>query len=321
MGTPNPLEPELTNHASRPEKKSPGIRRRLARQGWAFALPALTIIAAITIFPILYSIIVSLNHITFTSQGYHFHWVGLHNYSVIFSNPLYRYSLFFTVIYTVVTVFIELVAGLLIALVLDKLIAGRGLMLAVLLLPWSLITVISAEMWNYIYNGVYGVLNALLIGIGILHTPVVWLGRPLIAIVSMMFADIWKTTPFVAIILLAGLQMIPHELYEAAEIDGANGSARFWRITFPLLRPTIALSVLFRVLQAFGIFDLPFVLTQGGPGHATESLALLGWQVMFQDLNMGRGAAIAASTTLIVLFASLLVLRAFRAQVGEEDLG
>ncbi|MCL5012891.1 MAG: sugar ABC transporter permease [Firmicutes bacterium] len=262
-----------------------------------------------------------MNHITFTSQGYHFQWVGLHNYSVIFSNPLYRYSLIFTVIYTIVTVFVELVVGLLIALVLDKLIAGRGLMLAVLLLPWSLITVISAEMWNYIYNGVYGVLNALLIGIGILHTPVVWLGKPFIAIVSMMFADIWKTTPFVAIILLAGLQMIPHELYEAAEMDGASGSARFWRITFPLLRPTIALSVLFRVLQAFGIFDLPFVLTQGGPGHATESLALLGWQVMFQDLNMGRGAAIAASTTLIVLGASLLVLRAFRAQVGEEDLG
>ena len=154
-------------------------------------------------------------------------------------------------------------------------------------------------------------------GVGLLNHPVTWLGTPILAIISMMVADIWKTTPFVAIILLAGLQMIAGDLYEAADIDGASAGYKFWRITVPLLRPTIALSVLFRVLQAFGLFDLPFVLTGGGPGHATESLALLGYQVMFQDLNMGRGAAIAASTTLIVLLASLVVLRVFRAQVEE----
>ncbi|AEJ40161.1 binding-protein-dependent transport systems inner membrane component [Sulfobacillus acidophilus TPY] len=298
-------------------------RRRLAArylvyQGWAFALPGLLIIIAITIFPILYSIYISFNHVALTTNGFQLFWVGLHNYRIVLSNSLFRYSLVFTVIYTIVTVMVELVLGMGVALVLNAITTGRGFMLALLLLPWSLITVISAEVWSYIYNGVYGVLNALLIGIGLLHHPVTWLGTPVLAIASMMVADIWKTTPFVAIILLAGLQMIPDELYEAASIDGASPGYIFWKITVPLLRPTIALSVLFRVLQAFGVFDLPFVLTGGGPGHATESLAMLGYQVMFQDLNMGRGAAIAASTTLIVLLASLFVLRVFRAQVEEE---
>ncbi len=291
--------------------------RYLVSQGWTFALPGLLIILAITIFPVLYSIFVSFNHVAITSSGFKLSWVGVRNYRTIFSNSLYQYSLVFTVIYTVVTVLVELILGMGVALVLNALSRGRGFMLALLLLPWSLVTVISAEMWSYIYNGVYGVLNAILMGVGLLNHPVTWLGTPILAIISMMVADIWKTTPFVAIILLAGLQMIAGDLYEAADIDGASAGYKFWRITVPLLRPTIALSVLFRVLQAFGLFDLPFVLTGGGPGHATESLALLGYQVMFQDLNMGRGAAIAASTTLIVLLASLVVLRVFRAQVEE----
>jgi multiple sugar transport system permease protein len=286
-----------------------------------FSLPGLLMVLSITIIPIVYSIYVSLNHVTLAVNGFHLQWVGLHNYHVIFSNGLYRYALGFTVVYTVVTVSVELILGMMVALFLDAMTQGRGLLLAVLLLPWSLITVISAEVWSYIYNGVYGVLNALLLAVGVIHHPVTWLGVPDLAIASMMIADIWKTTPFVAIILLAGLQMIPRELYEAAVIDGANAGQIFRQVTLPLLRPTVALSVMFRVLQAFGLFDLPFVLTGGGPGHATESLALLGYQVMFQDLNMGRGAAIAASTTLIVLGASLLVLRVFRTQAGQSEVG
>lgn len=303
------------------KKRHPGSpsSRYLVYQAWSFALPALAIISAITIFPILYSLYVSLNHVTLSFSGFHLQWVGVHNYHVIFGNGLYRYSLAFTVGYTIITVLAELILGLGIALILDSLASARGFMLPILLLPWSLITVISAEVWNYIYNGVYGVLNAVLLASGLIHHPVTWLGTPKLAILSMMIADIWKTTPFVAIILLAGLQMIPREFYEAAAIDGANFGYIFRHVTLPLLRPTIALSVLFRVLQAFGVFDLPFVLTGGGPGHATESLALLGYQVMFQDLNMGRGAAIAASATLIVLGVSLLLLRIFRAQVGKEE--
>ncbi len=121
-----------------------------------------------------------------------------------------------------------------------------------------------------------------------------------------------------AIIVLAGLVMLPQDVYEAADVDGATGWTTFWKITFPLLRPTLALAVLFRVLQAFGLFDLPFVLTQGGPGHATTSLAVLGYQAMFQDLKFGPGAAVATTTALLVVIGCFAFLKVFRAQVGEE---
>ena len=172
----------------------------------------------------------------------------------------WHYALGFTLIYTFVTVLVELVLGTMIALVLERLTAGRGWMMALLLIPWSMITVINAELWQYIYQGTYGVATYLF---GLNNV----LGTSTPAIIALMIADIWKTTPFVAIIVLAGLVMLPGDIYEAAEVDGSSGWSTFWRITVPLLRPTLALAVLFRVLQAFGLFDLPYVMTNGGPGH------------------------------------------------------
>ena len=138
------------------------------------------------------------------------------------------------------------------------------------------------------------------------------------AIISLMVADIWKTTPFVAIIVLAGLVMLPGDVYEAAEVDGSSGWSTFWRITVPLLRPTLALAVLFRVLPAFGLFDLPYVLTSGGPGTSTTSLAILGYNAIFKDLSYGPGAAVATTTALLVLLGCLVSLRTFKVQVGKE---
>lgn len=284
-----------------------------ARTGWAFMAPALLLIGAVTIFPIVYSFYMSFNHISMTFNGYHMRFIGLANYVLLLKSGLFRYSLLFTIFYAIATVVAELFLGLFIALILQRLSGGRPFLLALLLIPWSLITVISAEMWSYIYNGVYGVLNAILMASHIVGTPVNWLGKPTLAIIATMFADVWKTTPFVAVILLAGLEMIPMEIGEAARIDGAGPFKLFWSITLPLLKPTIGLAVLFRTLQAFGLFDLPFVLTGGGPGHATESIALLGYQVMFQDLKMGPGAAVASLTTLIVAIGAMSFLWMFRA--------
>jgi multiple sugar transport system permease protein len=205
----------------------------------------------------------------------------------------------------------------LIALVLQRLTAGRGAMMALLLIPWSMITVINAELWLYIYNGVYGVADAVLGAVGLGHPNI--LGTNIPAIIGLMIADIWKTTPFVAIIVLAGLVLIPGDLYEAAEVDGSSGWSTFWRITVPLLRPTLAIAVLFRVLQAFGLFDLPFVMTNGGPGTATTSLAILGYKAIFQNLNFGTGAAVATTTAALVLIGCLVSLRAFKVQVGKEN--
>jgi multiple sugar transport system permease protein len=209
------------------------------------------------------------------------------------------------------------VLGTMIALVLERLTAGRGLMMALLLIPWSMITVINAELWGYIYQGTYGVADAILNAVGLGHPNI--LGQPTPAIVGLMIADIWKTTPFVAILVLAGLVMLPGDIYEAAEVDGSSGWSTFWRITVPLLRPTLALAVMFRVLQAFGLFDLPYVLTNGGPGTSTTSLAILGYNVIFKNLSFGPGAAVATTSALLVLLGCLLSLRTFRVQVGKED--
>jgi multiple sugar transport system permease protein len=291
-------------------------RKRMARLGWAFSAPALIFVAAVTIFPIVYSVIMSLSNVTVSGSGISLNGFTTSNYALVLKNSTWHYALVFTIVYTFITVAVELVLGTMFALVLQRLTAGRGAMMALLLLPWSMITVINAELWLYIYNGVYGVADAILGDIGLGQPNI--LGTNLPAIAGLMIADIWKTTPFVAIIVLAGLVMLPGDIYEAAEVDGSSGWSTFWRITVPLLRPTLALAVLFRVLQAFGLFDLPFVMTNGGPGTATTSLAILGYKAMFQNLDFGTGAAVATTTAALVLLGCLLSLRAFKVQVGRE---
>jgi multiple sugar transport system permease protein len=291
-------------------------RKRLARLGWAFSAPALIFVAAVTIFPIIYSVVMSFSNVTVTGNGTSLNGFTGNNYSIVLRNSTWHYALGFTIVYTAITVLVELVIGTLIALVLQRLTAGRGAMMALLLIPWSMITVINAELWGYIYQGTYGVADALLNAVGLGHPNI--LGTPTPAIIGLMIADIWKTTPFVAIIVLAGLVMLPGDIYEAAEVDGSSGWSTFWRITVPLLRPTLALAVMFRVLQAFGLFDLPYVLTNGGPGTSTTSLAILGYNAIFKNLSFGPGAAVAVTSALLVLLGCLLSLRTFRVQVGKE---
>ena len=243
-------------------------RKRMARLGWAFSAPALIVVAAVTIFPIVYSVIMSLSNVTVTGSGISLNGFTWNNYSVVLRNSTWHYALGFTIIYTAITVVVELAIGTMIALVLERMVAGRGFMMALLLIPWSMITVINAELWGYIYQATYGVADAILNAVGLGHPDI--LGTPTPAIIGLMIADIWKTTPFVAIIVLAGLVMLPGDIYEAAEVDGSSGWSTFWRITLPLLRPTIALALLFRVLQAFWLFDLPYVMTGGGPGTSSR---------------------------------------------------
>jgi multiple sugar transport system permease protein len=293
-------------------------RKRLARMGWAFSAPALILVLAVTIFPIIYSVVMSFSNVSVTANGFNLNGFTTANYHLVVTNSTWHYALGFTIIYTLITVLFELVLGTIIALVLERLTRGRGWMMALLLLPWSMITVINAELWSYIFNGTYGVAEAICSAIGLPVPSGGFLATSTPAIISLMIADIWKTTPFVAIIVLAGLVMLPGDVYEAAEVDGSSGWSTFWRITVPLLRPTLALAVMFRVLQAFGLFDLPYVMTNGGPGTATTSLAILGYKAMFQNLSFGPGAAVATTTALLVLIGCLLSLRTFKVQVGKE---
>ncbi|MGC8627263.1 MAG: carbohydrate ABC transporter permease [Acidimicrobiales bacterium] len=301
-------------------RTGPGlIRRTYARLGWGFSAPAFVVIAAFTIFPIVFAVVLSFEKVNVTSNGFSLNGATISNYRTVVTAGLWHHALWWTTVYTVVTVTAELALGTVFALVLRRLTAGRGLMMALLLIPWSLITVISAELWSYIYNPTYGVLQYLWHLVTGGAAPQ-FLGYPLDATISLMVADIWKTTPFVTIIVLAGLVMIPTDLFEAADVDGASSWKTFWRVTLPLLRPTIGIAVLFRVLQAFGLFDLPYVLTNGGPGTSTQSLAILSYNTMFTDIDFGPGAAVAVSTAVIVLIMCLVFLRAFKQQVGKEEI-
>lgn len=295
------------------------LKKRDRRSGYVMMLPSAIIILLVTIFPIIYSVYMSFNNIQLTFSGFQMKWIGLQNYNTLVHAPVFWHSVWFTTYYAIATVIAELVLGMLIALAINNVQRLKNISLVVMLIPWSLITVISAQMWAYIYNGVYGVLNYVLQGLHIIGSQHNWLGTTGSAVIAMMVADIWKTTPFVVIILLGGLQMISSEYYEAAVIDGANKWQTFWRITFPLLRSSIALAALFRILQAFGMFDLPFVLTGGGPGTATTTLAMLGEQTLFADLHFGTGTAVAVSTVLIVLVVCLIFLSAFRSLVEEAE--
>jgi multiple sugar transport system permease protein len=284
-----------------------------------FTSPALLFIGLVTLFPIGFSVLLSFENVNVTANGFSLNGLTTANYSLVLGNSTWHYALGFTVGYTIVTVLAEVILGTLMALILERMVAGRGWMMALLLIPWSLVTVISAKLWAYIYDPTFGIADGLFHALG-LGNPVI-LGSNASAIIALMVADVWKTTPFVAIIVLAGLVMLPQEIYEAAEVDGATGWTTFWKITFPLLRPTIALAVLFRVLQAFGLFDLPFVLTQGGPGTATTSLAVLGYNATFNDYKYGPGAAVATTTAVLVVLGCFAFLKVFRSQVGEEEVG
>jgi multiple sugar transport system permease protein len=208
-----------------------------------------------------------------------------------------------------VSVAVELVLGMLIALLINRAFLGRGLVRAAVLVPWALTTVVSAKMWAWIYDGRYGVFNDLLMRLHVIDQPIIFLVRPEVTIWAMIAAEIWKTTPFMALLLLAGLQLIPHELYEAASLDGASRWQAFWRVTLPLLKPTILVALLFRTIDAVRMFDLPRVLTNGGPGKSTETVVLYTYNTYFTSLNFGYGSTLAVMAFLIVVAVSFIYIR------------
>jgi multiple sugar transport system permease protein len=212
----------------------------------------------------------------------------------------------------VVSVGIEFLLGLSFALLLNLNFRFRNFARASVILPWALPTAVMAMAWRWIYHDIYGVANDILLRLGIIREAVAWLGKSPLAMHAAIFSDAWKTTSFMALMLLAGLQSIPQELYAAASIDGAGGWARFRYVTLPLLRPVIILSLLFRSLQAFAVFDLIWVLTQGGPGGTTETLSVYLYSYTFRYLNLGYGSALSVAIfalSLIIIFVILFFQR------------
>jgi ABC-type sugar transport system permease subunit len=271
--------------------------------------PALLVLAALAVLPLLWTVWESmhLHDLRMPWRGRPF--VGVEQYVALANDARFGAALLHTAAFTVVTVTLELVLGLALALVLQRVVRGRGVVRAAALLPWAMPTVVVALLWRFVFESRTGAANALLVGAGILAAPVAWLADPLAAWVPLVLADVWKTTPFVALLLLAGLQSIDPVLYEAAAVDGAGDWARFRRITLPMLRHAILVAVIFRMLDAFRVFDLVYVLTSGGPGTATEPVALYTFTALLQHLRFGYGSAMSVVVFVIAFTLALLAVK------------
>ncbi len=274
------------------------------RTGYALLLPALGVLALLALYPILALCWLSLRHriLPFGIDEF----AGLDHYAVLLQTPRFWNSLGVTLYFVGVSVALEAALGLCIALLLARNFPGAGWARALIILPWAIPTVVTAKMWEWIYHPDFGVLNYLLQATGLVSAPVNWLGTPSLAIHAAIVADVWKTTPFVVILLLAGLAMIPPDLYRASALDGASPWATFRHVTLPLLRPILLVVVLFRMIDALRAFDLLYVLTGGGPADTTETLAIYTYKILFQTLQFGYGSAIGVVMFLVVTLVSLL---------------
>jgi len=265
-----------------------------------FLSPSVLVMALVAAFPIIYAVILSLYvYQGRLSEGFG----GLENYSEALSMSRFWDAVQATAIFTVTSVGAEFLIGLGFALIMRQTFTGRGVTRAAILVPWVIPTVIAAQLWYFMFSVTPGFVNFTL-GLDRFN----WLGQPGWAMFSIVFADVWKTAPFVALLLLAGLQTIPDEMYESARVDGASTWQRFWYITLPLLKPAILVALLFRTIDALRVFDLPQVMTNGAFG--TESLSILVQRFVVQTPNPGFGSALSTLTFIMVLIIGVLFVRA-----------
>jgi multiple sugar transport system permease protein len=241
----------------------------------------------------------------------------MENFRELLKDRIALHSMANTLVFVFITTFFELLFGLAIALVINRHFRGRGLVRAAILVPWAIPTVVSSQMWRFIFNDKYGLLNIILFGPNT-SAYTAWLANPSTAFAAIVLADIWKTSSFAGLLILAGLQLIPDELYEAARIDGASEWQQFKKITLPLIKPALLIALLFRTMDAFSVFDLVFVMTQGGPADSTNVLQFYGYKKIFAEGLMGYGSTISVLVFLITLIISLIYIKVIGTRLFQE---
>jgi ABC-type sugar transport system permease subunit len=293
---------------------------RLAREerilGIVLLLPALLIIAAVTVYPMIRSFLMSLQawNLMRPSEGHPF--IGLTNYRYIFLDPTFWESLRITVIFVVAAVVLEITLAIGIALLLNREFFGRKIVRVLALLPWAIPSVVNGIMWKWIFNPSYGALNGLLYSLHLINQYVIWLGSPGLALAAVVWADIWKETPFIMLLILAALQTIPKELYEAARVDGANAFQSFFWITLPLIQPVLFVAIALRTIWALKSFDLIYTLTAGGPSGGTQVIGYYTYKQALVALQLGRGSAVAFIMTIVILILVVVYQRLLYREVN-----
>ncbi len=297
-------------------------RSRAERKlGWMLCAPAALVMLAVTAYPILNAIWLSLqkSDLRFPDQS---EFIGLENYATILTSSLWWKDVGNTVILTVVSVGIELVLGMLLALAMHRAIFGRGLIRTAALIPYGIVTVVAAFAWRLAFSDADGgFMPAVLRSVGLLGAETDPLAQTstLSTFVIAIFAEVWKTTPFMALLLLAGLALVSDELHEAAKVDGATTWQRFWKITIPLMKPAILVALLFRTLDAFRIFDTVFVLSNNGANRSVETVSVLGYNTLLSRLNLGLGSAVSVLIFLCVVIIAAVFVKGFGISVSQKD--
>lgn len=246
-------------------------------------------------------------------------FVGLSHYQKLFSDQRFRTDLVHTLIFTAVSVSLELVLGMILALIMNAAVRGIGLVRTSALVPWAIPTAVSALMWQYLYDGRNGLVASIFASLGLVSSPEAMLSTGSGAMAAAIIADVWKTTPYMALLLLAGLQVIDRGLYESAAVDGAGKVKTFFTITLPLMKPSILVALLFRTLDAFRVYDLIAVLTGGGPGGQTETLSIYSYKVMIEQSNYGFGASIVVAMFLCVAIIAYVFIKFLGAELMGSD--
>jgi multiple sugar transport system permease protein len=270
------------------------MRRGEARRGWLMALPALAVIALIALGPVLWAVWESLYLHDLRMPWLGRRLIGLRNYVEALSNPRFWEAIGHTVAFAAVSVTLEIVLGLALAVAVDSMTRGRGVVRTAMLLPWAVPTVVVGLVWRFMFET---------------PTGLIWFADPLAAWVPIVLADVWKTTPFVAVLLLAGLQNIERSLYEAAQMDGATAWRQFTGIPLPLLKPALLVALVCRTVDAFRVFDVIYVMTGGGPGTATEPIAMYTFSVLLENLRFGYGSALSVMIFGVTFLLALVAIR------------
>ncbi|WP_437476631.1 sugar ABC transporter permease [Sorangium sp. So ce1014] len=305
-----PENPEATSAA--PRAASASFEERRQRRAWLFLLPTLVVVAFVALYPLAETFYLSFTNARL-GTGEPVRFVGVQNYVDLAQDSYFHDAVLLTVFFTVVTVLSELTLGLGVALVVNSQFKGRSAVRAAMLIPWAIPTVISAQMWKWMYNDVYGVFNDLLVNrLGVLDRNIAFVADPDLSFWAVAVIDIWKTTPFMALLLLAGLQLIPSDLYEAARVDGATALQQFTRITLPLLKPSMLVALIFRTLDALRVFDVFFVMFGNRPDMQT--MATYAQQTLVSISNIGYGSAISVALFLIIAVFIMIYLAVFRTE-------
>ncbi len=283
-----------------------GLEQRERRLAYLLLAPTVVGLVAVLAYPTVQTILWSFQHYVLTDPTQRNYTVA--NYKQIWHDPVFWAALRFTLLYTVLSVIGQTVVGLGVALMANREFRGRSLFRAALLFPWMMPTVITAVVWRFMYNPSYGLFDGVFQKLGLPH-QFVWLGTPTLAIFALLMLAVWKVNSFAALVFLAGLQSIPSEVYEAADVDGATVWQRFYRVTLPMLRPTLLVVLVLRTVEALQAFDIIYGLTLGGPGNSTQNLPLYLYDQAIQGLNFGYGSAMGVILAVMIGVFAILYLR------------